>query len=93
MQVATSVSIPAAVVAYGFYTGVDMFFLVASQGWLFLLGIFLTFNLKRLFPLVAFDTGRRFNLRTLLYSAGLAGILSLIVAYVAMLSFELSFSI
>lgn len=93
VQVATAVSLPVAVVVYGWFTGADLFFLVASQGWLFLLGIFLIFNLKRLFPLVAFETGRRrFNLRTLLYSAGLAGIVSLIVAYIVLLNFELAFT-
>lgn len=92
VQVATAVSIPAGVVAYGLFRGADMFFLISSQGWLFLLGIFLTFNLKHLFPLVSFETRRRFNTRTFLYSAGLAGILSLIAAYIVMLSFELTFS-
>jgi len=92
MQVTTTVSIPVAVIVYGYLTGADMFFLISSQGWLFLLGIFLTWNLKHLFPLVTFETRRRVDMRTLLYLAGLAAILSLIAAYIVLLSFELSFS-
>ena len=91
MQVTTTVSIPVAVIVYGELTGADMFFLISSQGWLFLLGIFLTWNLKHLFPLVTFETRRRVDMRTLLYLAGLAAILSLIAAYIVLLSFELSF--
>lgn len=93
VQVVTAVSLPVAVVLYGYLTGANMFFMVASQGWLFLLGIFLNLNLKHLFPLVSFQTRRRFNMRTLLYTFSLAGILSLIGGYIAMLSFELSLAL
>jgi hypothetical protein len=84
-----AVSIPAAVVGYGWLKGTDPFFLLSTQGWLLLLTGLLSLTLPRLFPLVSFQTRRRVNFRKLALLGLLALNLAAISGYVGLLVFEL----
>jgi hypothetical protein len=84
-----AIAIPAAVAGYGWFRGIEPFFLFSSQGWLLLMAGGLSLTLPRLFPLVSFQTRRRFDFKKLVILGLLALNLAAISAYVGLLVFEL----
>jgi hypothetical protein len=88
-QLLLAIAIPAAVAGYGWFRGIEPFFLFSSQGWLLLMAGGLSLTLPRLFPLVSFQTRRRFDFKKLVILGLLALNLAAISAYVGLLVFEL----
>ncbi len=74
----------------GALLGGDIYYLVATQGWILILSAILAFNLFRLFPLVSFRTKRKFKLKkaTAMLFFGLTTIV--IAAYTYLLYLNLS---
>ncbi len=65
VQAALVLCVPALVMVYGLYSGIDLFLLAASMGWLCILLLGLTNALPHIFPWVTFETRRRFQLNRL----------------------------
>jgi hypothetical protein len=65
VQSALLLTVPALVMTYGLYSGIDFFMLYTSMGWLCLLSLGLIKSLPHLFPWVTFETQRRFQLSRL----------------------------
>jgi len=58
-------AVPTLAMIYGLYSGIDLFLLYTSMGWLCLLSLGLIKSLPYIFPWVTFETKRSFQLRRL----------------------------
>jgi len=65
VQSAMLLAVPTMVMTYGFYSGIDLFLLYNSMGWLCLLSLGLIKSLPHMFPWVIFETKHRFQLSRL----------------------------
>lgn len=65
VQSAMLLAVPTMVMTYGLYSGIDLFLLYTSMGWLCLLSLGLINSLPHMFPWVTFETQRRFQLSRL----------------------------
>lgn len=77
-------TIPLMVMAYGFYSEIDVFLLYSSMGWLCLLLLGLVKSLPQLFPWVTFATKRRFKLNRLPLLARFSLLSVAIACYIAL---------
>ncbi len=65
IQGALLLTVPAMVMSYGLYSGIDLFLLYSSMGWLCLISLGIIRSLPYLFPWVTFEKQRRFQFRRL----------------------------
>lgn len=82
-------TIPCAVIAYGFYNKIDVFLLCSSMGWLYLLLLGLVKSLPQLFPIVTFQTKYRLKLNRIPLLAKVSLLSVAVACYIALVLLNL----
>jgi hypothetical protein len=89
IQSCLMLTVPALVMLYGLFSGVDLMLLYASMGWLCLLSLGMTMLLPRLFPWVTFEMQGRFQLSRLPLLAKVSMLSIAIACYIGLIMLNL----